>query len=41
MTLGELVNMVGDLAEIAVAVLLAYITYKLALLVETISKKIA
>ena len=32
--------MLGDLAEIAVTVLLAYVVYKIAILVDTLSNKI-
>lgn len=41
MTLSELVRMLGDFAEIAVRVLVAYVVYKIAMLVDAINNKIA
>lgn len=32
--------MLGDLAEIAVTIMLAYVVYKAALLLETLNKKV-
>lgn len=40
MTLGELVRMLGDFAEIAVTILLAYVVYKIATLIDTLNSKI-
>lgn len=40
MTLSELVKMLADCAEIAVTILLAYVVYKIAKLVETLNIKI-
>jgi hypothetical protein len=40
MTLSELVNILGDFAEIAVTILLAYVVYKIAILIETLNNKI-
>lgn len=40
MTLSELVKILGDFAEIAVTILLAYVVYKIAILIETLSNKI-
>jgi hypothetical protein len=40
MTLSELVNILGDFAEIAVTILLAYVVYKMAILIETLNNKI-
>lgn len=40
MTLSELVRMLGDFAEIAVTILLAYVVYKIAMLVDTLNSKI-
>lgn len=40
MTLSELVKMFGDLAEIAVTILLAYVVYKVAMLVDTLRNKL-
>jgi len=35
-----MVRMLGDIAEIAVTILLAYMTYKIATLIETLNSKI-
>jgi len=35
-----MVRMLGDIAEIAVTILLAYMTYKIATLIETLNNKI-
>lgn len=40
MALGEFVRMFGDVAEIAVTILLVYVVYKIAILVDTVSRKI-
>jgi hypothetical protein len=40
MTLSELVKILGDFAEIAVTILLAYVVYKIAILIETLNNKI-
>ena len=40
MTLSELVRMLGDFAEIAVTLLLAYVVYKIAILIDTLNSKI-
>jgi hypothetical protein len=40
MTLSELVNMLSNIAEVAVTVLVAYAVYKIAKLIETLDGKI-
>ena len=40
MTLSELIRMLGDFAEIAVTILLAYVVYKIAILIDTLNSKI-
>lgn len=40
MTLSETVRMLGDFAEVAVTILLAYLVYKLAIFIETLNSKI-
>jgi len=40
LTLSELVRLLGDFVEIAVTILLAYVVYKVAMLVETLNGKI-
>jgi len=40
LTLSELVRMVGDFAEIAVTILLAYVVYKIARLIDSLNGKI-
>ncbi len=40
MTLSELVRILGDFAEIAVTILLAYVVYKIAALIDTLNSKI-
>jgi hypothetical protein len=40
MSLSELVRIVGDLAEVLVTVLLAYVVYRIAGLVSTLNHKI-
>jgi len=40
LTLSELVRMLGDIAEIAVTILLAYVVYKIASLIDTLNGKI-
>jgi len=40
LTLSELVKMLADFAEIAVTILLAYVVYKIARLIETLNSKI-
>jgi hypothetical protein len=40
MSLSELTNIVNDFAEIAVTILLAYVAYKVAMLVDTLNHKI-
>lgn len=39
MSLGELTNIVGDFAEVAVTILLAYVAYKVATLVDTLNQR--
>jgi hypothetical protein len=39
-TLNELVRMASDFAEIAVTILLAYVVYKIAALIDTLNSKI-
>jgi hypothetical protein len=39
-TLSELVRMLGDFAEIAVTILLAYLVYKIVTLIDTLNSKI-
>lgn len=40
MTLSELIRMLGDFVEIAVTILLAYVVYKIAILVDTLNSRI-
>lgn len=40
MTLSEIVKMLADITEIAVTILLAYVVYKIAALIETLNTKI-
>jgi len=40
LTLNELIRALGDLAEVAVTILLAYVVYKIAILVDTLSYKV-
>lgn len=40
MTLSDLVRMLGDFAQIAVTILLAYVVYRIAILVDTLNNKI-
>jgi len=40
LSLGELTRMLGDFAEIAVTILLAYAVYKIAMLVDALNVKI-
>jgi hypothetical protein len=40
MSLSELVGIVGDMAEVVVTVLLAYVAYRIAGLVRTLNKKV-
>jgi hypothetical protein len=40
MALSDFINMVEDFAQIAVTLLLAYVAYKIAVLVDTINGKI-
>jgi ABC-type uncharacterized transport system permease subunit len=40
LTLSELIKMFGDVAEVAVTILLAYVVYKVATLIETLNRKI-
>jgi hypothetical protein len=40
MTLSELLKTVGDVAELTITILLAYIVYKLAMFLETLNKKV-
>lgn len=40
MTLSELVRMIGDFAEIAVTILLAYVVFKIAGLIDTLNGRI-
>lgn len=39
MSLSELVRFVTDLAEIAVTILLAYVVYKIAILIDVVKNK--
>ncbi len=40
MALSELVNMLSNIAEVAVTMLVAYVVYKIAKLIETLDGKI-
>jgi len=40
LTLSEIVKMLADITEIAVTILLAYVVYKIAALIETLNSKI-
>jgi len=40
LSLTEFTRMLGDLAEIAVTILLAYVVYKIAILIDTFNCKI-
>lgn len=40
MNLSELVRLVGDLAEVAVTILLAYVVFKIAMLVESLNTRL-
>lgn len=40
MSLSELLRMMSDVAEIAVTVMLAYVVYRVAILLETLSSKV-
>lgn len=40
MTLSELVRMLGDFAEIAVTILLAYLVYKVAAMVDVLNNRL-
>jgi hypothetical protein len=40
LTLSELIKMFGDIAEVAVTVLFAYVVYKVAVLIETLNGRI-
>jgi len=40
LNLSELVRLVEDMAEVAVTVLLAYVAYKVALLVDSLSRRL-
>jgi len=40
LTLSELTRMLSDFAEIAVTILLAYVVYKIAGLIDTLSSRI-
>jgi len=41
LTLSEFVRMLGDFLEIAVTVLLAYVIWKIAALIDTLNSKIS
>lgn len=41
MTLSELIRMLGDFAQIAVTLLMAYVVYKIARLIDTLNDKIS
>jgi hypothetical protein len=40
LNLSELVRLVGDLAEVAVTILLAYVVFKIAMLVESLNTRL-
>jgi hypothetical protein len=40
LTLSELIRVLGDFAEIAVTILLAYVVYKIAMFIDTLNSKI-
>jgi hypothetical protein len=40
MTLSELIRMLEDFAEIAVTILLAYVVYKVAVLIDTLNSRL-
>jgi len=40
MTLSEIIRMLGDVAEIAVTILLVYVVYKIASFIDTLNSKI-
>jgi len=40
LNLSELIRLVGDLAEVAVTILLAYVTFKIAMLVDSLNTKL-
>lgn len=40
MALSELVNMLSNIAEVAITVLVAYVVYRIAKLIETLDGKI-
>jgi hypothetical protein len=40
MTLTELLRTISDIAEIAVTVMLAYVVYRVAILLESLSSKV-
>lgn len=40
MTLSELIRMLGNFAEIAVTILLAYVVYKITVLIDALSSKV-
>jgi len=40
LTLSELVRMIGDFTEIAVTILLAYVVFKIANLIDTLNGRI-
>jgi len=40
LTLSELIRLIADIAEIAVTILLAYVVYKLATLLDVLTAKI-
>jgi hypothetical protein len=40
MTLADFIRILNDFTQIAVTLLLAYVTYKIAMLVDTLNRKI-
>jgi len=40
MTLSALIRMLGDLAEVAVTILLAYLVYKVAVIVDALNSRL-
>ncbi|MEM3577436.1 MAG: hypothetical protein QXX51_03160 [Candidatus Bathyarchaeia archaeon] len=40
MTLSELIRMLGDFVEVAMTILLAYVAYKVAVLVDALNNKL-
>jgi ABC-type uncharacterized transport system permease subunit len=40
MSLSELLRTLGDIAELTITIMLAYIVYKIAVFLETLNKKV-